>query len=361
MPLWPSAVEARLMRGPGGPAALLDAWGSMAGAAVAAAMSNGVFAALATGPVTAERLAHRLDADEATLHALLEALTALGYLVRRGGRYGLTNMARRNLLEGDRDGSAALRFWPRALPALTADLQTRLRDHAEPARDGTAWLRSHRGLAGPFLDWQVATAQRSAADLARRLSVNLRARHVVVQGGGDCTLVGALAQRYPALAFTVHDLAEANARGEEAAAAGGFADRVRFAANDLSVGPPPSDVDIFLVTQCLHRFDGDAQHRLMRKAMVALRPGGVCAIVEPAPVPSMLPAQAAAVRVQALWLHVIGGHTVPTAAALAARLRETGFAYARARRLRGVGLSLVTGRRPRVMRRRMLSAPPSQA
>lgn len=335
------------MRGPTGPAALLDAWAGMGAAAISAAMSLGVIGALARGPAPIERLARAVgpDTDEETLAAILEALQALGYVVRRGGRYSLSPMGRRNLVDGDRDGAAALRFWPRALPTLTETLSGRLRGDEDDVRD---WFRAHRALAGPFLDWQASVAQRSALDLARRLPVPLRARRVVVQGGGDAVLATALATRHPQLDLVIHDVPEAVARGEElVAATPGVGDRIRFVPSDLVQGDPPADADIFVITQSLHRFSTEAQRRLLRKAMQALRPGGILAIVEPAAVPSMLPAQAAAVRVTGLWLHALAGNRIPSAAVLAAWVRDTGFAYARYRRLRGVGLSLVTGRRPR--------------
>lgn len=121
---------------------MFDYFGAMGLHALIAAARAGIFDALREHPRAGGDLATALDLDPRAADALLRALTGLGYLRARRGRYRLTRTARRwfttdsptSLLPG-------LTFWERSAGTIWPGLE-------QAARGGEPATPFYAALAG---------------------------------------------------------------------------------------------------------------------------------------------------------------------------------------------------------------------
>src|ERR1019366_635524 len=83
------------------PVPLMDALFSiMKARGLMAAVSLGVFEAMAGGPKSAADLAGDLKLDKQTLELLLRSMVWAGYLEQKGNRFSLSGMSRRTMIAG---------------------------------------------------------------------------------------------------------------------------------------------------------------------------------------------------------------------------------------------------------------------
>ena len=83
------------------PAPLLDLAGALSYQAVTTAARLNLFGSLGQGSLTPAELAQQIGADERGIEALLQALTAIGYVDQRGTRYTNSRSTLKWLLEGE--------------------------------------------------------------------------------------------------------------------------------------------------------------------------------------------------------------------------------------------------------------------
>ncbi|MGB4871917.1 MAG: methyltransferase dimerization domain-containing protein, partial [Candidatus Promineifilaceae bacterium] len=111
------------------PSPILDVVGLFAFQAISVAVRQGVFTALAAGPLTPKQLAEKLHCQERGTQMLLEALAAIGYVAEVNGRYQNTPLTDKWVLSNDAFNLEALvTFWNAAaqelMPAANGVLQT---------------------------------------------------------------------------------------------------------------------------------------------------------------------------------------------------------------------------------------------
>jgi 2-polyprenyl-3-methyl-5-hydroxy-6-metoxy-1,4-benzoquinol methylase len=311
----------------------------MACRALMAGIDLGLIDQLACGPASADDLAERLSLDRTGTLALTEALASGGYLERTGSRYRLARRARRWL---DPHGSDyvgnLIRFnqdhwrWWSDLEAVVASGQP-VAIHRE-LPDDAAWRRyvlGMRDLAGLVCD-EVVGALRMSRPPRRLLDI----------GGAHGSYAAAFCRRYPTLTATVLDLPPVVAIGAELIGSLELAERIEFRAGDACQDELGSGYDIVLLFDLLHHFPNDQARALLRRAVAALAPGGLIAVLEP--VRTRRPSQLAAL----LHLHYVlasrGGVFAPET--LTAWLAEAGCTSMRSRALRRApGLSLFSAYR----------------
>lgn len=312
-------------------------FGMMACRSLMAGVRAGIFRDLAAGPAAVADLAERLDLDPAALDALAGVLVAGGYLSRDGRSLGLTPAARRWLNPASRQYVGHLiefnydhwEWWSRLDPVLRT---------GEP-------LDLHGTLSDPASWRRYVLAMR---DLARLCSVEIAAavpirpaaRRLLDLGGAHGEYALALCRRHPGLEATVVDLPAAAAIGADLMAGTDLGGRLRFQSADVTRDVLGAGYDIVLIFQILHHFPADQARALLRRAVDALRPGGLIAVLEP--VQAGRADQLGAV----LHLHYLltSRGEVLTRAALRRRVREAGCARVRSRPLRSLpGLQIVIG------------------
>ncbi|TYB61510.1 methyltransferase domain-containing protein [Nonomuraea sp. PA05] len=270
MPLFYNALEAAAHRLSIVPP-MFDYFGAMGLHAIVAAARTGLFDALRERPSTGAELATALNLDPHATGVLLRALTGLGYLRVRAGRYRLTRTSRRWLTTGSPASLLpGLAFWERTATTIWPGLEKAVRDGA-PATPFYASLQNDPELSRSFHAWTAAMAARQAPAAARAVPVPRGARRLLDVGGGHGLFSLALLRRRPRLRATVIDLPDALA---SAAAHPRLTSRAgSFLEDDLGGG-----YDVVLLFNIVHGLNDEEAGLLLRRVAAALRPGGVVVV-----------------------------------------------------------------------------------
>ena len=246
------------------------------------AVELGVFTELAGGPLSLETLRRHIDIHERGTRDFLDALAAMGLLVRDAhGRYANTPEADRYLVEGS---SSYIGGWFEHLGAheypnwhlLTKALQT-----GEPQIASDS-LYSHLYMESD----QVAAFARAMSGatvlVARELATAFRWRDYgtfVDVGSAEGCLPVEVARRHPHLVGVGFDLPPLREVFERNVSRNGLASRLRFqGGNFLSDELPEGDV--LVLGRVLHNWNLKKKKLLLRKARAAVRPGGAVIVYE---------------------------------------------------------------------------------
>ncbi len=254
--------------------------------AMFAAVSLGVFDALAAGPKAAPALAAELGAHPDALPRLLDACVGLGLLRRDPAGYANAPAAAAYLTsDSPRRLTGYLRFTDEVLWKLWADLDGAL-------RDGTAgWGRTF-GWDGPVFASIFRTPEQRREFLMGMHGYGLissprvveafdlsRFRRLADLGGATGHLAVAACRRYPELRAVVFDLPEVVPLARELVAAAEVADRVEVSAGDFFADPLP-DADLYTLGRILHDWTEDKILTLLRRAYDRLPVGGAVLVAE---------------------------------------------------------------------------------
>ena len=238
---------------------------------VLTAVELDVFSAIGAGASPGE-IARRLGADPRATGQLLNALAALGLLLKRGDSFQNGPVAERFLRSGapeDRRGSllhvAAL--WHR-WSALTECVRS-----GRPAPRGP---REEADTAAFIAAMHVSSTQRAPA-LVAALDLS-GVRRVLDLGGGSGGLAIALARAMPGLAVEVLDLADVVPLTQHYVREAGLADRVTTRVGELNADDFGAGYDLVLLSAICHMNGAAANADLIRRAARALAPAGRLAI-----------------------------------------------------------------------------------
>lgn len=245
--------------------------------AVMAATKQGLFEALAAGPLAAPEVAGRCRTHPGATRSLLAVLVSFGYLEQDGERYVLTAMARKWLLKDS----------PQSLydNILYRDLEwgwmARLDDYLATGKP----LDMHAEMTpeewGLYQRGMLSLARLMAPELVRRLPMPRGARDLLDIGGSHGYFSVALCRRHPDLRAVVLDLPEAIEQSAPLLAREGMGDRVvHRAGNALKDDLGEGSWDAILLSQLAHHFDDAVNRALVRRIARALRPGGLLVILE---------------------------------------------------------------------------------
>jgi SAM-dependent methyltransferase len=245
-------------------------WG---GAALQAGVRLNLFTALEKGPQSVARLATLLSCNERALGMLVTALTALGFLTRKGENVAAAPEALRYLSRNSADflgfiilhHFALMPSWARLDEAVRSGKAARPESVVETNDD----VERENFLMGMFnIASQQAGAVAGALDLAR-------CRRLLDLGGGPGTYALYFCKANPGLEAVVFDLPSTRPVAEKVIASFGMADRVRFAAGDFDRETLPGGFDAVWMSQILHGCDGpDNAAALVARAAASLEPGG---------------------------------------------------------------------------------------
>ena len=281
MPLTTNALERLvLIRLNQQPALLLDYFSTLGFRAAIAGIRLGVFDALEAGPATAVELANRLGTNARGTHALLEALTSLGYLRPRGGRYANAPTATRWMTRArDPDFVEATHFLELAAFDLWADLEQSVRS-GRPVRPVYEWLEADVERSAAFQAWTRWIASVAAPEIVRRVPLPTDASRLIDIGGGHGRYAAAFCRAYAGLSAVVFDLPTALRSAEDLLAEPDLRKRIRlqagdFLADDLGIG-----FEVALLINIVHGLSEDDNRRLLARVAAALSPGGVIVIAE---------------------------------------------------------------------------------
>ena len=236
----------------------------------------GLFEALHEAPADAEELARRMRLKAEPLKALLPMLSALGFLVPRGGRYHLTPAARLYLLHD------SAFYWGHAFPVARTSMATDTlfarfpaMEPANAARTSDSW---ESGQVSAEMALNIARIMHShslpaALGAARQGDFAGVTRLLDVGGGSGCFSI-ALAQHFPKMRCTIMELPAMCERAAQYIAEAGVSDRVDTVTVDMFRAAWPKGYDAIFFSNIFHDWSPEMNAQLSASAFAALPPGG---------------------------------------------------------------------------------------
>jgi SAM-dependent methyltransferase len=232
-------------------------------------------------PCTAAKAAAQVKADLRAVGILLNALAAMGLVIKEGERFRNGELASRYLVRGKDDyRGAIIRHMKHTWLGWTELGQTVVTGQA-PDRKSEQWLDRNpwadEDWTRDFIWGMHAIARDLAPQVAEKLDL-AGVRHLLDLGGGPATYAIAFAQANAQLQATVFDLPGPIEIAKENIARHGLTDRVGTLAGNFLEDDIGSGYDFIWVSQILHSHDETQCRGIIDKCVQALSPGGRLAI-----------------------------------------------------------------------------------
>ncbi len=245
--------------------------------ALHAAVKLGLFTALDEGAQTADEIARLQNSNPRATGMLLEAVTALGLLVKVDATYTATPFALRTLSK-KRPGYQGhiimhhhhlMSGWARLDEAVYSGGQIR-----ESVSHG-----DDESVRESFLMGMYNLASLLAPRIAG--SINLSGRRTLLDlGGGPGTYAIHFCLANPELTAVVYDLPATRSFAEGTIARYDLAQRIAFVSGDFNADPVTSGFDVVWISHILHAYGPAECAALLRTAVAALNPGGELMVQE---------------------------------------------------------------------------------
>jgi SAM-dependent methyltransferase len=230
-----------------------------------------LFTVLADQALSAEALAARIGASERGLATLLDALVALGLLVKQDQHYANTPFASFAL---DRTKPSFCGYMPLVDAhcwELWGRLEDTIRGGSNPGQDALFYadpLGTELLLRGLHAD-----AIHLAPTLAARLDLGQRRRFLDL-GGGAGTYAIAFCQASSGLTAVIFDLPGPLALAQSLVSEAGLTERISLIAGDFRTEVLPRGFDLVLLSNILHGQSAETNQRILSEVYHALEPEG---------------------------------------------------------------------------------------
>jgi SAM-dependent methyltransferase len=236
-----------------------------------AAAELDLFTILSAKPLSAHDVARIAAADPRAMRTLLDALAAMGLLIKTGELYRpapgtldvLTHSGQATQLAMAQHQMNCLRNWAQ----LARVVKTGKPARREPsirgeAADYASFIEAMNNVSGP-----------AAQPLVESMP-ELKFKHLLDVGGGSGTWTIAFLRRYPHAAATLFDLPQVIPQAQQRLSQAGVADRVRLVGGDFNVDPLPPGADLAWVGAIVHQNSRQQNQRLFKSIAQALPAGG---------------------------------------------------------------------------------------
>jgi cyclopropane fatty-acyl-phospholipid synthase-like methyltransferase len=230
-----------------------------------------VFSVLNGKPKTAAETAARVGAHEPTLVLLLNALVAMGLLMKSAGLYGNSGIAEAHLVRHSPQYIGHL--------LLLHDAEWNNWGHLEETiRSGKRTVDRHVFETDPDLGANVLAVlhrigRQSGPELAKRLRLEGPQR-LLDLGGGAGTNAIAFCQVYPELTATVFELPVTLTLTEKTVKDAGLESRISLRGGDFNRDGLGGPYDVVLMSDILHYQTFETNLALVKKVYDHLTPGG---------------------------------------------------------------------------------------
>src|SRR5512146_560046 len=240
--------------------------GYMPSRVVLTALELDVFSAVGAG-ASAFDVARNLGTNLRATEVLLNALTSLGLLEKRGDRFECTPVTARFFSAGSKDN---------AQPGLlhTANIWHRWSNLTDVVRTGSAAVG---GRSGEGTKNFIAAMHRNAGERARLVvkSVGTEGvRRVLDLGGGSGAYSIAFAKASPAINAVILDVPEVVGLTKDYIDRAGVANQVKIRPGDMLSSPLDGGYDLVMLNAICHMFSPAQNRALLNRAFGALAHGG---------------------------------------------------------------------------------------
>jgi len=241
------------------------------------ATQAGIFEALTEGPALAVDIASQCNTFPAATHKLLNSLVHLGYLKYKDGRYTLTKISRKWMLQESKSSvydKMMLQFveW-KLVEHYGAFLKNGHPADMHQVLDEEEWKLYQRGMR--------AMARISAPEVVRRMPVPHGATRLLDVGGSHGYYSVMMCRKHQQLYATIMDLPEAIAHAAPLLAEEDMGQRIEhWSGNVLKEDLGENVWDIIFISSLVHHFSAEQNEALALRVQRALKPGGYFVIQE---------------------------------------------------------------------------------
>jgi hypothetical protein len=251
---------------------LETARGFMASRVLLSGAELDLFTLLARESLTAEQIAAEKKADLRAVTILLDALSALGFLVKSQGRYRTEPSAAALLGAGTPESvlpmvlhmGAVWRNWSRITDIVLGSAKAGLENGGGALADGNikAFIGAMHAVASKMAPGVVAAVDPGAA------------RHLIDVGGGSGSYTLAFLAAVPEMKATLFDLPPVIEMARERARAAGLAHRINLVAGDFYRDELPGGHDLALLSAIIHQNSPEQNRTLFGRIFRCLDAGG---------------------------------------------------------------------------------------
>ncbi|MGH7197695.1 MAG: methyltransferase [Candidatus Omnitrophota bacterium] len=251
-------------------------YGHFASAALLGALRLGLLEALSEKPQSAQSLARKLRANARATELLLDALTGLGLIRKKGEQFAHHRGASRLFRKGDPlTVLDFLRFHePAAQGMFAVDEAVR---KGKPVLPPEMLYNDSKMLEG-FIRSMDNTATGHAEILAQRLPL-ASARSLIDIGAGSGAFSAHFLKRNPRLRATLFDLPETLPFTRKLVGRFGLNGRIHFQAGDILEDSIRGSYDAAFLSHMIHGFSVEQNQTIFRKVFGCLNPGG-CIVIQ---------------------------------------------------------------------------------
>jgi ubiquinone/menaquinone biosynthesis C-methylase UbiE len=237
-----------------------------------------LFARLGEGREASD-LAYELRLDGRALGLLMNALVAMGLLVKEGDLYRNSPVAGEFLIPGKNYRGNIFKHIHHCWDAWNGLPEVVREGHPEAPRE-EAILGGKEEMNRNFIAGMDDVARDLAPQVVRKLDMG-EAKVLLDVGGGPGTYAAAFLEAHPGLQeVRLFDLPGALQVGREKLAAKGLLDRVQLVEGDFTLRELGSGADAVWISQVFHSQNEEGCRMLIEKAWRALNPGGMLAVHE---------------------------------------------------------------------------------
>jgi SAM-dependent methyltransferase len=241
-----------------------------------AAVRLDIFTALGEASSTTAELAGRLGLSQRGSEGLLNALSAMGFLIKEGEAFRNAPGSLAYLSKASAEYMGYLVGHHQNLIAAWSRLQDAVRT-GEPAVSNSSLSEEERRRN--FLLGMFNSGSMFGPMISR--GIDLRGRKALLDlGGGPGTYAVHFCLRNPELRATVFDLPATEPFARGVIEQYGLSDRISFQPGDYLVDPVPGEYDVVWTSHNLHSEGPEGCRTILRKAVGALKPGGLLLIHE---------------------------------------------------------------------------------
>jgi predicted O-methyltransferase YrrM len=242
--------------------------------ALHAAVKLEVFTIIGQEPLTGKEMAHRLNGDERGVTTLLNALAAMGLLIKSENKYANSPLSAVYL---NKDSSRYIGYmimhhyhlmdsWHHLDRAVVTGAPARVRAVATTEEQRESFLMGMFNMA-----MALAPQATKEIDLATR-------EYLLDLGGGPGTWAIHFCLNNPRLRATVYDLPATRPFAEKIIARFGVSDRVQFQEGDYLEDEIEGSYDVVWLSHILHGEGPEDCELIIKRAVKTLKPGGLIMI-----------------------------------------------------------------------------------
>ncbi len=239
-----------------------------------AAVKLDVFTQIGSREKTASEIAQALHVDERALLMLLNALSAISFLVKKENRFANTKESAIFLSKDSDKYVGQMIMHHHHLVQSWANLDEAVKS-GNPLRNRATTDENDRRES--FLMSMFNIGMSIAPQLANQIDLSGR-RHLIDVGGGPGAYAIHFCMKNPKLKATVYDLSTTRPFAEKTIDRFGVSDQVDFVDGDYLKESIPGAYDVAWISHILHAEGPDDCQVILNKVVACLKPGGMMMI-----------------------------------------------------------------------------------